>query len=165
MEYNPQGYLEQVCPLGMNLTQVLTNVAADKDFVADNDRGASGLLFTNDSKVQKAFLHIVGVAVNTYTYENGLDCATATHNQLQMNLDGGAYSDLVNGAKADGQMLNNDWRCPLEGSLHTFHLAFDVTSQVTNIDGKIGIKLQNGRSLQSSLYITISTFLRVIWEI
>ena len=158
-------YFEQVIPLAVNVTKELTGTAADKDFIASNSRNATGFVSTSDAKIKKVFLHLCGVAVNTYAGANGLDCTTATHNQWQINLGGGSYSDLKNGANADGQMLDNDWRCPVEGDIFSFHLMFDVTAQITDIDGAIGIRLQNGRSQQSSLYVTASMFLAIVWFI
>lgn len=165
MEYNPQGYLEQTVPLGINLTQTLNNTAANKDFLAANARGAQGLLFSDDTKVKKVFLILLGVAVNSYAGNNALDCTTAAHNQLQVDLDNAGFADLMNGASADGQLLDNDWRCPTEGGIHAFALEFDVTSQITNIDGKIGVRLANGRAEQASLVVTISAFLKVVWKV
>jgi len=159
------GYFEQNVPLGMNLTQTLNNTAGDKDFIAANTRGASGLISTDDSKVQKIFLVILGVAVNTYAGSNAIDCTTAAHNQFQIDLDNGGFADLVNGANPDGQLLDNDWLCPVEGAIHTFAFQFDVTSQITNIDGKIGIRLENGRSEQASLVVTISAYLKILWRL
>ena len=165
VEYRPQGYEEQTVPIGMNLTQTLNNTAANKDFLAANARGASGLLYTQDNKVEKAFLILLGVAVNAYAGNNALDCTTGAHNQLQVDLDNAGFADLVNGASADGQLLDNDWRCPTEGGIHAFALEFDVTSQITNIDGKIGIRLANGRAEQASLVVTISAWLKVLWRV
>ena len=165
VEYRPQGYEEQTCPIGMNLTQTLNNTAANKDFLAANARGVSGLLYTQDTKVEKVFLILLGVAVNSYDGNNALDCTTATHNQLQVDLDNAGFTDLVNGVSADGQLLDNDWRCPTEGGIHTFAMEFDVTSQITNIDGKIGVRLANGRAEQASLVVTISAFLKVLWKV
>jgi len=156
-------YFEQVCPLAMNSTFELTPVAGDKDFVADDSRKPEGLISDTDIEAVKKFLHIVGTAVNTYSYANGLDCTNAAHNQWMMNMDGGAYSDLVNGSDADGQMIHNDWRTPLEGSVVSFHLMFDITDQLTNVDGNIGVRFQNAKSLQSSLYVTAYIFVRVLY--
>ncbi len=157
-------YLEQTVPILMNSTHVLTNVAANKDFIASNTTGASGLISTDDSKVQKAFLLIIGRAENTYDGVNELDCSTATHNQWQMNLDGGAYSDLTN-EEADGQMLDGDWECQSLGVIHPFTFMFDVTAQLTNIDGKIGVRLENGRSDQASLIVICDIYLKVVWKL
>lgn len=163
-EYVPDcAYFETILPLIMNSLQTLTNTQADKAFIASNTRGATGLISTDDAKVQKIFLHLVGVATNTFAGENALDCTTGTHNQWQVNLDGGSYTDLVNGSSADGQMLDNDWKTYAQGGNQPFHFMFDVTSQISNIDGKIGITLQNGRSEQSSLNVTANVFLRVLW--
>jgi hypothetical protein len=159
-----KGYFEQTCPILFNSTQTLTNAAANKDFIATNVTGPSGLISTDDAKVQKVMLVIIGRAVNSYAGSNALDCTTASHNQWRMNLDGGAYSDLVN-EEADGQMLDNDWFCPVEGAIHPFTLMFDVTAQVTNIDGKIGVRLENGRSEQTSLVVTCDIFLKVLYQI
>lgn len=165
MEYEPKSVLEQIVPLGVNLVEEITPAEADIDPIPTNSRGVSGLYSTNDNKVQKIILHIVGIAINTHAGSNALDCTTATHNQWRINLNNGSWADLVNGVNADGQMNDNDWRCPLEGVIHAFHIAFDVTSQITDIDGKIGLRLQNAKSEQSSLWVAMSAFLRVVYNL
>lgn len=160
-------YFQQLeLPLGNNLTQTLTNTAANKDFIAASTQGATGLEFSDDTKVRKVTLVLLGNAVNTYAGTNALDCTTATHNQWQIDMDGGGFVDLVNGSKTDGQMLDNDWRCPVEGVIHSFAYPFDVTSQVTTITGDIGLRLAMGRAEQDSLKVTIVTaFLNVLWKL
>jgi hypothetical protein len=157
-------YFEQTCMLKMNSTQTLNNTAADKDFIASNATGAVNLISTDDSKVQRVTLIIIGRAVNSYAGNNALDCTTASHNQWRVNLDGGAYSDLSN-EEADGQMLDNDWQAIGQGAIHPFTFGFDVTAQVTNIDGKIGVRLENGRSEQASFIVTCDIFLKILWKL
>lgn len=154
-----------VVPLSINARQTLTGTAGNKDFVADDTRKAEGLTKVDDNYVDKVFLIVQGVAVNDFAGTNALNCATASHNQWKINLDGGAYSDLVNGANADGQMNDNDWRCDVEGASHPFILMFDVTSIITNIDGNIGLRLENGRAEQANLIVTLSAFLRVVQKV
>jgi len=158
------GYFEQNLGILMNSTQTLTNVAGDKDFIATNTTGASGLISTVDAKVQRVMLVIIGLAVNTYDGDNALDCTTAAHNQWKMNLDGGAWTDLTN-EEADGQMLDNDWLCLGKGAVHPFVFEFNVTAQVTNIDGKIGLRLENGRAEQDGLKVTLASFLKVLYKL
>ena len=160
-------YFQQLeLPLGNNLTVTLTNTAADKDFITASTQSATGLEFSDDNMVQKVTLVLLGNAVNTYAGTNALDCTTATHNQWQIDMDGGGFVDLVNGSKTDGQMFDNDWRCPTEGGIHSFAYPFDVTSQITNIDGNIGLRLANGRAEQDALKVTIVTaFLNVLWKV
>lgn len=158
-------YIEQNIPIMMNSEQTLTGAAADKDFIATNTRGGQGLLFTDNARMEKAFLLIIGLAVNTNAGTNGLDCSTATHNQWRMNLNGGAYSDLVNGAFADGQMLDDDWWCQVEGAVHPFTLMFDITTQLTDIDGLIGVRLENGRANNASLIVTCDIYLKILWKL
>jgi len=87
-------------------------------------------------------------------------------NQWQIDMDGGGFVDLVNGSKPDGQLLDNDWRCPAEGAIFSFAYPFDVTSQITNIDGNIGLRLANGRAEQDSLKVTILTaYINVLWKV
>jgi len=159
-QYFDQGFI----PIKMNCTQTLTNAAGDKDFIGSNLTGASGLLIPDDAKVQHVFLLIIGRVVSIYDGTNALDCTTGTHNQWRANLDGGAYVDLVN-EEPDGQMLDNDWLCPVKGVVHPFTLMFDVTALLTNIDGKIGVRLENGRSEQTSLIVTCDTYLKVVWKL
>jgi len=159
-------YLEQTVPIVVNSLQTLTNAAADKDFTATNTKGGQGLISTDNAKLQKAFLVIIGRAVNSYAGTNALDCTTATHNQWKMNIDNGAYADLVNGAFADGQMLDNDWRCAVEGAIHPFTLMFDITTVLDdNVDGLLGVRLENGRSEQSSLIVTCDIYLKLVWKL
>ena len=155
-------YFGGTFPILMNTTQTITSVNADLDFIASNATGASGLVITDDTKVDKVFLLIIGRAVNIYAGTNALDCTTATWNQWQIGLDGGGLTDLVN-EEADGQMLDNDWRCPVEGAIHPFTLMFDVTAQVTNIDGKIQVRLTDSQSEQDSLIVTCDIYLKVVY--
>ena len=164
-----ESYFEQTVPIHMNAPLVvangtLDNVAADKVFVAANTTAASGLISTDDAKVQKVFLLIIGRAVNTYAGANALDCTTATHNQWQMSLDAGAFADLGN-EDDDGQMLDTNWQCPVEGAIHPFTFMFDVTTELTNIDGKIGVQLKDARSEQESLIVTIDVYLKILWKL
>ncbi len=163
-DYRNTNFLEQTVPIKMNCLQTLNNTAAAKDFIGSNLTGAVGLVDTDDTRVDKVFLLIIGRVVNSYAGTNALDCSTASHNQWTIGLDGGGYTDLVN-EEADGQMLDNDWRCLVEGAIHPFTLMFDVTSQVTNIDGKIGVRLMTGRSEQASLIVTCDIYLKVVWRL
>ena len=157
-------YFEQTVPIKMNCTQTINATNATKSFISTGITGASGLISTDDAKVQKAFLLIIGRAVNTYAGTNALDCTTDTWNQWQMNLDGGAYGDLTN-EEADGQMLDNDWRCPVEGAIHPFTLMFDLGGVLTNIDGKIGVRLATAQAEQVSLITTIDVYLKILWKL
>lgn len=156
-------YFETIVPLAMNSLQTLTNTQADKAFIASNTRGATGLISTDDAKVQKVFLHLVGVATNTFAGGNALDGSVATDNQWMANLNGGSAFDLKNNTSADGQMLDNDWEGFSQGYTIPFHFQFECTSDISDIDGNIGIKLQNGRSKQSSINVALNAFLRVLW--
>ncbi|MBA7624015.1 hypothetical protein ES703_31419 [subsurface metagenome] len=65
----------------------------------------------------------------------------------------------------DGQMLDNDWRCYGKGIIHPFTFMFDVTAQVTNIDGKIGVRLENAQAEQDNLIVTCDIYLKVVWKL
>lgn len=162
---NPSlSYFEQTVPIRVNISQTLTNTAANKTFISSNDRGAVGLISSDDNQVQKVMLLVVGVVANSYAGSNALDCTTASHNQWQIAPNGSTtWSDLVNGTNDDGQMIDNDWLCGVEGASTAFTLMFDVTSQVTDVDGNIGVRLSNGRSEESSLVVTANIFLKVLW--
>lgn len=162
-------YFEQTVPIKMNCTQTITATKGDKVFIAAGATGASGLISIDDAKVQKVMLLIIGRAVNSYAGTNALDCSAADgtpadNNQWQMDLDSGGFADLTNEA-ADGQMLDNDWRCPVEGPSHPFTLMFDVDTEITNIDGKIGVQLKDARSEQDSLIVTIDVYLKILWKL
>lgn len=157
-------YLEQTVPLAMNAEQTLNTTNANKDFISSNDRGAQGLLSTVNNDMLRAFLLIIGRAVNTFDGQNWLDCSTATWNQWMINLDGGGYTDLVNGSEPDGQMLDTDWDCEALAVIHPFTLMFDITSQLTNVDGNIGVRLANGCAEEASLVVTCDIYLKIIWK-
>ena len=159
------GYFEQLVPLAINKSQPLTNTAANKAFITANSRKAEGLESTDDTKVEKIMLIIVGMVENTYAGTNALECATAAHNQWRIALGAGAWADLMNGANPDGQMNDEDWRCKVEGAAASFSMVFDVTSQITDIDGNIGLQLENGRAEQDGLIITLSAFLKVLYHL
>ena len=157
-------YFEQNVPLGINLTKTITNSSNNLEFIAWGTRGASGLISTDDTKVQKVFLVILGTVANTYAGSNALDCIIPSYNQWQVDLDMGGWTDLMNGSNPDGQMLDNDWRCPTEGGIQTFAFQFDVTSKITNIDGNIGLLLASSYAEQVSLIVTLSAFLKILWK-
>jgi hypothetical protein len=156
-------YFEQTVPLVVNVTKEITNTPTDLEFIPGNTRGATGILFSDTAKVKKVFLIIVGLATNAYLLANALDCTTPTHNRWKANIDGGDYFLLRNDDYPDGQMHDNDWRCPVEGASHAFPLMFEVTSQMTAITAKIGLKLENARAESSSIYLTIDAFLKIMY--
>jgi hypothetical protein len=157
----------QLCPVKMNCEQTLTTTAGNKDFIASNsDDGIPvGITAAGADKIKKVVLLMVGRAVNTYDGQNNLDCTTATHNQWQINIDGGAYVDLENDGKADGQMNDSDWECMVQGIVHPFTLSFDITDLITSLTNKIGVRLQNGRSRQDSLIVTADVYVKVMWSL
>lgn len=164
-----ENYFSDNYPIHMNAPLVVANgtlgaAAATKIFIASNVTGASGLPSTDDTKVMGVKLLIIGRAVNTFAGANALDCTTAAHNQWQMNLDGGAFADLLN-EDPDGQMLDNNWQMPVEGAIHPFTFMFDVDTELTNIDGKIGVQLLNGRSEQDYVIVTIDVYLKILWRL
>lgn len=160
-------YIEQLCPIKMNCEQILTTVAANKDFIPTNslDGIPVGLLASDITKLEKAYLLIIGRAVNSFDGENYLDCSTATHNQWQVNIDGGDYQDLQNAEKVDGQMLNTDWECYAQGIIHPFTFMFDITSLITAVTNHIGVRLANGRSIQDSLIVTLDIYSKFLWRL
>jgi len=162
----PDTYFEQTVPIATNLTKTLDNTAADKIFLAANVRGGQGLAFpTEESKMLKAFILILGDVENTFDGSNALDCTTEEHNQWQWDLNNGGFVDLVNGTHPDGQMLDDDWRCASKGAARSFAYEFGITSLLTDLDGKIGIKLQNGRAEQDGLNVTIHVYLKILWKV
>lgn len=160
-------YLEQTCPVLMNCEQTLTTVAGNKDLIASNsvDGIPTGLVETDITKVVKASLLMIGRAVNSFAGQNNLDCTVAADNQWQVNISDGAYSDLQNDGKADGQMLDTDWECIGQGIIHPFTFMFDITSLMTALDNRIGLRLANGRSRQDSLIVTVDVYFKVVWRL
>jgi len=155
-------------PLANNLTQIIDTTRDNKDFIPANIRGATGLLSSSvpTAKAQLVSLVLLGEAVNIFAGSNALDCSTDTDNQWQIDMDGSGFVDLVNGTNPDGQMADSDWLCQIEGGVFSFAYLFDVTDQVPNIDGFIGLRLANGKSDEDSLATTITTaFLNVLWVV
>jgi hypothetical protein len=147
--------------LDENIKLTLNNTAANKDFTATNTLACTGLPTTVDANIVKTQLLITFKVENTYAGSNCLDCSTATHNQWQLDLDNAGYADLVNGAKTTGQMLDGQWHIGAQYGIFSDFLIFDTTTQITNIDGKLGVRLANGRSKQASLNVTVSMYLLI----
>lgn len=164
-------YLEQTMPIVMNQERTLTVVAADADFiVSDTIFGVPvGLIDADFDNISKAFLLIIGRAVNTFAGQNNLDCTTAAHNQWQANVNGGAYTDLENVVsgvgKHDGQMLDTDWQCMLQGVIHPFTFMFDVTDRLVAPNNRIGLRLQNARARGANMVVTLDVYLKVVWKL
>ena len=157
-------YFEQVVPIKMNCLATITQAGGTVNFIAAGATGASGLLSVDDTKVKKVSLLIIGRGVNGFDGDNALDCTAPDDNQWQIDLDSGGWTDLVN-EEPDGQMLDNDWRCYGKGIIHPFTFMFDVTAQVTNIDGKIGVRLENAQAEQDNLIVTCDIYLKVVWKL
>ncbi|GAI19531.1 unnamed protein product, partial [marine sediment metagenome] len=164
-------YLEQTLPLIMNREQTLTTVATHADFILSNsaDGIPVGMIDAEFGNLAKAFLLIIGRAVNTYDGQNNLDCTTATHNQWRYNLDGDVYWDLVNTApreasKSDGQMRDTDWECMVQGVVHPFTLMAEI-KYMTALNNRIGLRLRNARSRQNNLIVTVDVYLKVVWKL
>ena len=160
-------YFKDLYPIAFNLTQDITDVAADKTFLAANCYNAQGvdLVSTDEDRVQKAELLILGDVENTYDGLNALDCTLATDNQFQWDLNGAGFTDLLNGTRASGQMNDNDWRCASKGASRAIPYLFDITSSLTDIDGKIGLLLKDAKSEQDGLNVTLHLYLSVLWRL
>jgi len=160
-------YLEQTVPVRMNCEQTISSVVANPIFIAPvvGTPAAVGLIDADFANLAKVFLLIIGRAVNTFAGVNNLDCTNPLHNQWMRSVDAGAYSDLQNAAKADGQMLDTDWECRVEGAIHPFTFMFDITDQLTALDDAIGVRLAGGRARQNNMIATIDVYLKVVWKL
>ena len=154
-------YFEQIVPLLNNKLLTITTVPADKDFIPPDTFGADGLISTDDTKVQRISLVVMGTASNLYAGPNALNCSEVAYNEWQAVLDDGDYFDL----EPQGQMHTNDWSVESTGAIHTFVFVFNVTDQITNIDGNIGLTIRNACSVHDSLKTTVSAFLKVLWKL
>ena len=154
-------YFEQGIPLLNNKLLTIDTTPADKDFIPADTLGADGLISSDDTKVQRVLLIVMGTASNVYSGANALNCAVPAYNEWQAVLDAGSYFDL----EPNGQMLTDDWPTAVEGAIHTFVFSFNVTNQITNIDGNIGLTIRNGCSKQDSLKVTVTTFLKILWKV
>lgn len=162
-------YLEQTVPVQMNCERTITILAGDATFVtpgAARPSAAVGLIDADFDNLVKVFLLIIGRAVNTFAGQNNLDCSVdATNNQWRMSVGGGAYEDLQNAAKVDGQMLDTDWECMVQGAIHPFTFMFDITDRLTAPDNAIGLRLAIARARQNNLVVTIDVYMKVVWKL
>ena len=155
-------YFEQDVPLLNNKLLTISTVPADKDFIPPDTFGADGLISTDNTKVQRILLVVMGTAANSFDGANALDCPVSAYNEWQAVLDDGDYFDL----EPDGQMHTDDWPIEAQGAPHTFAFVFNVTNQIIpNIDGNIGLTIRNGCSKQDSLKVTVTAFLKVLWKL
>lgn len=162
-----RSWFRDIYPIDFNITQDITDVKADKTFLAANTYNAQGLdlVSTDESRVVKAELLILGDVENTYDGSNALDCTVAADNQWQWDLNGAGFTDLLNGTRASGQMKDNDWRCASKGASRAIPYTFDITSALTDIDGKIGLLLKDAKSEQDGLNVTLHLYLKVLWRL
>ncbi len=160
-------YLEQTVPVRMNCEQTISSVVANPIFIAPvvGVPAAVGLIDADFDNIAKAFLLIIGRAVNTFAGVNNLDCTNPLFNQWMMRVGAGGYVDLENNSKADGQMLDTDWECQALGVIHPFTFMFDITDKLTAVDNAIGITISNALARQNSLIVTIDVYMKVIWKL
>jgi len=166
-------YLEQTVPLAMNRVQTLTTVAADREFIAPDDaiNGViPGLIDAEFANLAKAFLLVIGRAVNTFAGQNYLDCSVANNNHwyTYMGGPGGTLWHLLsNNNKLDGVMNDRDWLCEAQGVIHPFTLMYDLSSpmQLNALSNLVGVILARGRSIQDSLIVTVDLYLKLVWKL
>ncbi|GAH63335.1 unnamed protein product, partial [marine sediment metagenome] len=96
---------------------------------------------------------------------NNLDCTNPLYNQWMMRVGAGAYADLENAGKADGQMLDTDWQCEVQGAIHPFTFMFDITDRLTALDNAIGLAISNALARQNSLIVTLDVYMKVVWKL
>lgn len=156
-----KGYFVQTIPLVNNQTVTISTVKADAEFSVDDTNAPVNPLSTENAQLFRAILVVSGQAHNVFAGANYLDCALATDNQWQVNLDGGTYEDLL----PNGQMNDQDWYCKLEGANASFLLMFDITDLIqSNIDGNIGVMLKDAVSKQDSMVVTVSMAVQYLWR-
>ena len=160
-------YLEQTVPIQMNCEQTISSVVANPIFITPvvGVPAAVGLIDADFDNLARAFLLIIGRAVNTFAGVNNLDCTNPLFNQWMMRVGAGGYVDLENNSKADGQMLDTDWECQALGVIHPFTFMFDITDKLTAVDNAIGITISNALARQNSLIVTIDVYMKVIWKL
>ena len=161
-------YLEQTTPLLMNREYSMSTIGLDAHFIPSNSLLGipGGLIDAEFENISKAFLLIIGRATNTFAGQNNLDCTTATDNQWQVNINGGAYVDSVESVgKRGGQMLDTDWECMVQGAIHPFTFMFDITNQLTALINRIGLRLHISRARQDNLIVTVDVYLKVVWKL
>jgi hypothetical protein len=155
-----RGYFTELLSLSNDMTRLnITATATNLDIIPSNLKSASPTI-TDDKKVRKVMLLMECWLNNTYEGQNSIDCTNPSHNQWQANLDGGSYVDL----EPDGQMQDGDWALPAANSSLNQKLIFDITDLVRNIDGKIGVRLENAKAKQNNLELTCSVALSVTYK-
>jgi hypothetical protein len=134
---------------------------ADIDVIVET--AASGLLFTDDDKVQQAFLVVLGTAENLYDGDNYLT-GGATKNIWQLALgESPGAGDWVN-LNPNGNMANGSWRAIIQGVLPSFPFEFHITSQLTDVDAKLNLRIKSALAAQDSFLPEISAGLKILWK-
>ena len=155
-------YFEQTVPIAVNLTQDIIPTTGNIVFLDPaGGRAAQGLISTDNSKKQKAFLILLGDVHNEYDGENALNVDN-TKNKWQWQLNNsGTWLNFLQ----DGSMKDEDWRCKVQGATRSFVLMFDITADLTDVDGDIGIRLYQAESEQISLNVTANAYLTILWKL
>ncbi len=159
-------YLEQTVPVQMNNERTIPIGPGDATFITPAVGAAVGLIDADFANIEKVFLLIIGRAVNTFNGQNNLDCTVAAHNHWMISVGPAViYTDLQNGTKADGQMLDTDWECMVLGAIHPFTFMFDITDKLTALNDTIGLRLASANARQNSLIVTIDVYMKIVFKL
>lgn len=157
----PAGYLEQThVPLvNKEVVDAIGTLETDIVIIPKNTVAADGLLFSDDSKVEKAFLVVLGTAANMFPGDNYLTGGTGK-NVWQMAMDDGAWQDL----HPNGEMVDGSWQAR-ENGIPSFALSFNITDTLTNADGRIGLRIKSAQAAQDFYIPEITAGLKILWKV
>ena len=154
-EYFEQSYVPLV---NKEVVDAIGTLETDVTIIPENTVAADGLLFSDDSKAEKAFLVILGTAVNMYFGDNYLTGGIGK-NVWQMAINDGAWQDLY----PDGEMVDGSWQAK-ENGIPSFALSFNITDIFTNTDGRIGLRIKSAMAAQDFFVPEVSAGLKILWR-
>ena len=164
-----KGLIEQLCPVKMACKSYVDDGGNDAEFIlsdVNDDVGLPiGLLDLGISKLARAYLIMLGRAENFFDGENYIQKNVDGENLWQMNIDGGDFVNLSNGFKNDGAIEDGEWHAAALGVIHPFTYMFNITTHITSINNRIGIKILAGRAWNDGIEITIDVYVRYMWRL
>ena len=127
------------------------------------ETAASGLHFTDDDKLQEAFIVVLGTAENLFDGDNYLTGGD-TKNIWQLALgespDPGDWVTL----NPNGNMADGSFRAIIQGVLPSFALEFYITSLLTDVDAKLNLRIKSALANADSFLPEISAGLKILWK-
>jgi len=127
------------------------------------ETAASGLRFTDDDKLEEAFLVVLGTAENLFDGDNSLT-GGATKNIWELALGESPGAEDWVTLNPNGNMADGSLRAIIQGVLPSFALGFHITSQLIDVDAKLNLRIKDALAAQDSFLPEISAGLKILWK-